>query len=167
MHQQTVKNPPLKFGKGILAVATLMVMVIADSVLTQMLEPWLGAGTAVVIFWALGALIAMYAMRRYVMSFSYAANSNMLQITFAYGRYRRMMEEIYFTVEKGEILCGRNSELWSFDGTTITVVNVAGTELPNSGGIGTQFGTMAGLLIMAGSLICGFLMRRKRRRRCS
>ena len=96
MHQQTVKNPPLKFGKGILAVATLMIMVMADSVLTQMLEPWLGAGTAVVIFWALGALIAMYAMRRYVMSFSYAANSNMLQITFAYGRYRRMMEEIYF-----------------------------------------------------------------------
>lgn len=96
MHQQTVKNPPLKFGKGILAVATLMVMVIADSVLTQMLEPWLGAGTAVVIFWVLGALIAMYAMRRYVMSFSYAANGNMLQITFAYGRYRRMMEEIYY-----------------------------------------------------------------------
>ena len=81
--------------------------------------------------------------------------------------YYRMMEEIHFTVEKGEILCGRNSELWSFDGTTITVVNVAGTELPNSGGIGTQFGTMVGLLIMAGSLICGFLMRRKRRRRCS
>lgn len=80
--------------------------------------------------------------------------------------YYRMTEEIHFTVEKGEILCGSNSELWSFNGTAITVVNVAGTELPKSGGMGTQFGTMAGLLIMAGSLICGFLMRRKRRRGC-
>lgn len=96
MHQQTVKNPKPKPLQGVLAVAGLLAALVLDSILMQLLAPWLGEGTAVVIFWVLGALVAMYAMRRFVMSFSYAANGSMLQITFAYGRYRRMMEEIYF-----------------------------------------------------------------------
>ena len=64
MHQQIVKNPPLKFLQGLLAVAGLLAALFLDSVLSQLLAPWLGEGTAIVIFWALGALIAIYAMRR-------------------------------------------------------------------------------------------------------
>ena len=79
--------------------------------------------------------------------------------------YYRLTEEISFTVAAGKITPANTSgENWSFnaDGNTVTVVNVAGSELPHTGGMGTHFGTMAGLLMMAFSLLYGFLYRRKR-----
>ena len=96
MHQQTVKNPPLKGWQGILVVAGLLAALFLVSTLAQLLAPAIGDGTATVLFWAVGLLAALWTMRRYVMAYSYAANSNTLQITFAYGRYRRLMDEIYF-----------------------------------------------------------------------
>ena len=80
--------------------------------------------------------------------------------------YYRMTEDIEFNVALAAIVA-RDTDTdnsWSFDGTTITVVNVAGSELPHTGGMGTHFGTMAGLLMMASSLLYGFLLRRKRER---
>ena len=38
-------------------------------------------------------------------------------------------------------------------------------ELPETGGIGTNRFTAVGLALMAGSLMCGYVMRRKRRER--
>ena len=95
-HQQTVKNPPLKGFQGILVVAGLMAALFLDSVLVQLLAPVIGSGNAGLLFWIVGAGVALWTMRRYVLAYSYATNSNTLQITFAYGRYRRLMEEIYF-----------------------------------------------------------------------
>ena len=40
-----------------------------------------------------------------------------------------------------------------------------GYELPETGGIGTNRFTAVGLALMAGSLMCGYVMRRKRRER--
>ena len=95
-HQQTVKNPPLKGVQGILVVAGLLAALILDSVLVQLLAPVIGGSNAGLLFWVVGAGVAMWTMRRYVLAYSYATNSNTLQITFAYGRYRRLLEEIYF-----------------------------------------------------------------------
>lgn len=90
--------------------------------------------------------------------------------------YYRMTEEIYFNVALAKIVAldvrtdenGNRVEdttnCWSFDGETITVTNVTGSELPHTGGMGTHFGTMAGLLLMLSSLMYGFLLRRKRER---
>ena len=80
--------------------------------------------------------------------------------------YYRLAEQIEFTVSKGEINCSGKSLNWSFNDTTdtFTVVNVAGSALPQTGGMGTHYGTMAGLLMMAGSLLYRFLLRRKRER---
>lgn len=90
--------------------------------------------------------------------------------------YYRMTEEIEFNVALAKIVAldvrtdenGNRVEdttnSWSFDGETITVVNVTGSELPQTGGIGTHYGTMAGLLMMLSSLLYGFLLRRKRER---
>ena len=80
--------------------------------------------------------------------------------------YYRMTEEVPFTVQPGVLLCDGDTDLWTFDGetNTITVVNVAGSELPQTGGMGTHYGTVAGLLMMAGSLLYGFQLRRKRER---
>lgn len=78
--------------------------------------------------------------------------------------YYRMTEEIFFTVEKGVINCDGKSNDWTFKNSSFTVKNEAGSELPHTGGVGTHFGTMAGLLMMASSLLYGFLLRRKRER---
>ena len=51
------------------------------------------------------------------------------------------------------------------DGTTITVKNIAGHALPNTGGPGTLPYTLSGIaLIMASALMYGFRMRRRERR---
>lgn len=89
--------------------------------------------------------------------------------TSAPSGYYRLTEEIYFTVSLGEVSCNtnRSTTCWTFipgNPATITVVNVPGSELPHTGGMGTHFGTMVGLLMMAGSLLYGFLLRRKRER---
>lgn len=96
MHQQTVKNPPLKAWKGVLVVVGLLAALLLISTAVQLLTPLIGGTLSAVLFWGLGAGVALWTMRRYVLAYSYAANSNTLQITFAYGRYRRLMEEIYF-----------------------------------------------------------------------
>lgn len=96
MHQQTVKNPPLKAWQGILVVAGLLAALFLASALVQLLAPVIGNSLSALLFWGLGIAVALWTMRRYVLAYSYAANSNTLQITFAYGRYRRLMEEIYF-----------------------------------------------------------------------
>ena len=42
----------------------------------------------------LGVLLALWTMRRFVLSYSYAMNANLLRITHAYGRYQRPMAEL-------------------------------------------------------------------------
>lgn len=90
-----------------------------------------------------------------------------LRETGAPAGYYRLAEDIPFTVSEGRITCEDNSGKWSFSSEnntfTITVTNVAGSELPHTGGMGTLYGTMVGLLMMAGSLYA-ILMRRKRER---
>lgn len=95
-------------------------------------------------------------------------NYKLIEVTAPAGYYR-MAEEIEFTVALARINVtdeSPNENSWSFDGEdTFTVVNVPGSELPQTGGMGTHYGTMAGLLMMAGSLLYIFLLRRKRERR--
>ena len=95
-HQQIVKNPPLKAGKGILVVVGLLAALFLVSAVSQLLAPVIGSALSSLLFWGAGVAAALWTMRRYVLAYSYAVNSNTLQVTFAYGRYRRLMEEIYF-----------------------------------------------------------------------
>lgn len=90
----------------------------------------------------------------------------LVEITAPDGYYR-LTEEIYFISEEGDITVTGGSRNWSFStsSNTLTVINVSGSELPSTGGMGTHYGTMAGLLIMASSLLYGFQLRRKRERR--
>ena len=80
--------------------------------------------------------------------------------------YYRMADPIYFKVEKGQIVCKSTSRLWSFDEKTkiITVVNMPGSELPQTGGMGTHIYTTVGLLMVATSLLYGFYLQRKRKK---
>lgn len=85
--------------------------------------------------------------------------------------YYRLTEKIYFTIADGVVSAtqGKGVTYWHFDAATdespacIVVTNVAGQELPKTGGMGTQFGTLVGLLMMASSLYV-IMLRRKRER---
>lgn len=95
MHLHKVKNDPLKPLQGVLTVLLLVGAVLLDSFIFQLLTPLLGEGNAALLFWAFGVLIVLWAMRRFVLTYTYGLSSTLLRITFAYGRYERAMEEIY------------------------------------------------------------------------
>ncbi|MBQ3051951.1 MAG: hypothetical protein IJC96_08680 [Clostridia bacterium] len=95
MHLHKVKNDPLKPLQGVLTVLLLVGAVLLDSFIFQLLTPLLGEGNAALLFWAFGVLIVLWAMRRFVLTYSYGLSGTLLRITFAYGRYERVMEDIY------------------------------------------------------------------------
>ena len=81
MYQHTVRNRKLSPLQGIGVVALLLAAVFADSLLTKLIAPLTGDGAAALVFWALGILLALWTMRRFVLAYSYSLNSNMLRIT--------------------------------------------------------------------------------------
>ncbi|MBE5807758.1 MAG: hypothetical protein E7317_05400 [Clostridiales bacterium] len=95
MHQQKVEPPKLTPLKGLAAVATIVAAVFADWFAAHALGLWLGPAATAVAFWGIGLVIALFVMRRYVLSYSYILGPGMLRISFAYGRYERVMTDIY------------------------------------------------------------------------
>ena len=95
MHLHRVKNNPLKPLQGLLTVLLLVGAVLLDSLLFSLITPLLGEGNAALMCWVLGVLIALWTMRRFVLTYSYGLSSTLLRICFAYGRYERTMEDIY------------------------------------------------------------------------
>lgn len=96
MHIQKVQSPRLSVLKGIGAVTGIIAVIFAASVITSLLVPLIGSMGATIIFWAVGVLAALWTMRRFVLSFSYGLGPNVLRVAYAYGRYERVMTDIYF-----------------------------------------------------------------------
>lgn len=71
-----------------------------------------------------------------------------------------------YTVDSNTLTEGQEFSIGA-SGSKVTVTNTADKvyELPETGGIGTNRFTAVGLALMAGSLMCGYVMRRKRRER--
>ena len=71
-----------------------------------------------------------------------------------------------YTVDSNTLTEGQEFSIGA-NGSKVTVTNTADKvyELPETGGIGTNRFTAVGLALMAGSLMCGYVMRRKRRER--
>lgn len=91
--------------------------------------------------------------------------------TSAPSGYIILNKTIDFKIENGEITStnadGTNVKFDSAT-NTFTIKNVAGKELPNTGGPGTLLYTLSGiLLIIAAALMYGFVLRRRRGRRIS
>lgn len=95
MHQQQVRNPKPNTIQGLLIVLGLVAAIILDSFLAQILMPLIGNALGSLVFWAVGIALAMWTMRRFIMSYSYALTPSLLKITFAYGRYQRPFAEVY------------------------------------------------------------------------
>lgn len=96
MHLQKVRNSKLGALKGLGIVAGIFAVLFIITFITQMLIPFIGEGPSSLLFWGCGALIALWTMRRFVLTYSYGLGTNVLRVTFAYGRYERVMADLYF-----------------------------------------------------------------------
>lgn len=77
--------------------------------------------------------------------------------------YQLPSENFTFTVTDGVVNHVSDNEQATKD-TNITVTNTTGTELPETGGAGTNFLTIGGLLMMAAAVGGGCVLRRRRGR---
>lgn len=96
MHLQKVQNRKLSVLQGLGAVLGIFAALVALTFITQLLIPLIGEGPSSLLFWGLGALVALWTMRRFVLTYTYGLGTNMLRIAYAYGRYERVMVDLYF-----------------------------------------------------------------------
>ena len=96
MYLQKVRNRKMGALKGLGVVAGIFAALFITTFITQILIPVIGEAISSLLFWGVGALIALWTMRRFVLSYSYGLGANVLRITFAYGRYERVMTDLYF-----------------------------------------------------------------------
>lgn len=97
MYLQKVLPPKLNGLHAIAATLLIVAALIADSAACMLLSRVLSAGTATVLFWVLGGLIALWAMRQFILSYSYLLSGSALRVSHAYGRYERIIEQMYFS----------------------------------------------------------------------
>ncbi|MBQ8087341.1 MAG: hypothetical protein IJ234_02845 [Clostridia bacterium] len=96
MHQQKVEAPKLSALGGLLAVAGIVAALLVDGLCSRLIGRFAGETIGLVLFWALGAAIALWVMRRFILSYSYVMGPNVLRVSFAYWRYERVMIDIYW-----------------------------------------------------------------------
>lgn len=96
MHLQKVCNRPLSALKGLGVVLGIFAALLALTFITQLLTPLVGELISSIIFWGIGALVALWTMRRFVLTYSYALGTNLVRVSHAYGRYERVMVDLYF-----------------------------------------------------------------------
>ena len=96
MHLQKIRNRKLGALKGLGVVLAIFAALFVVTFITQFLIPFIGEGPSSLLFWGVGALIALWTMRRFVLTYSYGLGTNVLRVTFAYGRYERVMADLYF-----------------------------------------------------------------------
>ena len=106
--QQKVQNPPLKSFQALLVVVGIVAVLILDSILCQLLVNVMPAGTATILFYAVGVLVALWVMRRFILSYTYAMNDTVLRIAYTYGRYERLMGDIYLS---NLVACGTLADM--------------------------------------------------------
>ena len=95
MHLHKVRNKPLKAVEGVIVVVAIALVLCLTSVLAFLLRGPMGDSFAILVFWIIGGAVALFTMRRYILSYSYAMSGSLLRMTFAYGRFERVLSEIY------------------------------------------------------------------------
>lgn len=96
MHLQKVQNRKLSALKGLGVVAGIFAALVVLTLLTQVLSALVSELAGSVIFWVGGIAIALWTMRRFILTYTYALGTNMIRIAYAYGRYERVMVDLYF-----------------------------------------------------------------------
>lgn len=128
MHQQKLRSRPLSTLQGIAVVLGLIAAGLADALLANVLARIAPALVSATVFWGVGALLALWAMRRYVLSYSYILSGTVLRISFAYGRYERVMTDIY---RNNILACGTLDEMRKrYPGARVNRACLKGCDLP-------------------------------------
>ena len=83
MHLQKIRNRKLGALKGLGVVLAIFAALFVVTFITQFLIPFIGEGPSSLLFWGVGALIALWTMRRFVLTYSYGLGTNVLRVTFA------------------------------------------------------------------------------------
>lgn len=97
MHLQKVQNPPLKGLRGLLVVVGLVGFLVVLSYVLAFLSQWIGATAGTLGLWGCGAVVVIWTMRRFVMGYSFAMNDSLLRMSHTYGKYERLIEDVYFS----------------------------------------------------------------------
>ena len=96
--KQTVSHSKLRPWQGILIVLLLVVLLVAINYLLGLyLQRLVGYTAASIAFWIIGAGIAYYTFRRFVVACTYELSEAALRLNRTYGKRERHICDIYVT----------------------------------------------------------------------
>ena len=82
--------------KGILLILGLVAgLMVLNLICLLYLSALVGFQAAVMVFWVIGALIALQMLRVFVMKYEYELNADVLRLNRSYGKRPRHIEDIY------------------------------------------------------------------------
>ena len=94
--KQTVAHKPLGALRGILLIVGLVAALIVLNLLClYYLSAFIGYQAGSLVFWLIGAVIALQMLRVYVAKFEYEMNADLLRLNRYYGKRPRHIEDIY------------------------------------------------------------------------
>ena len=94
--KQTVSHSKLRPWQGILIVLLLVALLVAINYLLGLyLQRLVGYTAASIAFWVIGAGIAYYTFRRFVVAYTYELTEDVLRLNRAYGKRERHICDIY------------------------------------------------------------------------
>lgn len=96
--KQTVYNKKLSSAQGFFAVLGLAAALIALNYLTiHVLAGLMGYTAASIVFWLVGAVIAIWVFQEFVNAYSYELGEDVLRLNHAYGKRDRIITDIYLS----------------------------------------------------------------------
>lgn len=81
----------------LLVVGILTVLLIMNNLVLGVLTQAVGFTAANVIFWLIGALMALWVLRVYVVKYIYELGPDVLRLNRAYGKRTRHIEDVYLS----------------------------------------------------------------------
>lgn len=93
--KQIVSHKKIKPLAGVLIILCLIAGLLALDYLLGFLVPLVGRTIAEVVFWLIGALVAWWFLRTYVVKYSYEMNEDLLRLNRMYGKRERFIADIY------------------------------------------------------------------------
>lgn len=95
MHHQRVLNPKLKGLRGVAVMLGILGLVAVDWFVFEVAIQFLSYIPCLLIFYGVGIVIALFALRRYVLGYSYILTGTVLRLSHCYGKHERMITDIY------------------------------------------------------------------------
>lgn len=93
--KQIVAHKKIKPLIGVLIILALVAFLLGIYYLLGLLIPLIGQAASEIAFWVIGAAVAWWFLRRYVVKYSYALTEDVLRLSSMYGKRERFIADIY------------------------------------------------------------------------